>query len=282
MKWIIFVLISFQIYATPSNTIESVSIIIPDDVARDYQLFVGKKKIEDIIHYRSPHSRRDVVEVVLFLKAMRAAGHQGPFEIKTAQTSERIRRDLAQGVVLAAATSDWKNSIESAKLWYSAPLINNKEFVVGIYGTHRDRLNKIKTLGQLRKLRFVSNPSWANDWQTLMSMQIEQLLQTGSWPNMLQMIKYARADVTLAPFSSHPQLLIVQDGISLSPINGITVGINGSRHFAISPKYPKSGHFRQLLDQGIEKLRKSGELQKAYRESGFFNSKVKNWVMINQ
>ena len=88
-------------------------------------------------------------------------------------------------------------------------------------------------------------------------------------------------DVLLAPFQPTPDLSMQVNGRKLVPILNVKVGLQGSRHFFVSKASPIGAEVSKSLNDGLGKLRAQGAIEKAYRDSGFFNNATKNWNRLN-
>ncbi|MCP4321002.1 MAG: hypothetical protein GY787_03950, partial [Alteromonadales bacterium] len=70
------------------------------------------------------------------------------------------------------------------------------------------------------------------------------------------------------------------EGVHLVPVPDIKIGLQGTRHFAVSKRHPKGKEVIKALDAGIKLMKEQGIVDKAYSDSGFFNEKVKHWNKI--
>ncbi len=280
---VLFILITSPIVRSAfSADLDNLHIIIPNDVAHDYALFLGKRDVRTLKSYKGDYSRRDVVEVVLIQRALYLAGFSGRVILSVAPTSDRIRRDIKIGVAAATGTSDWSiDYFHDEDFMLSSPLVRDKEFVVGIYHSSDFIPPKKFSLAHLQSSRVLSNKAWVNDWKTLEELRVTELVSVPTWISMLKMLQRGRASYTLAPFSNKSDLSVEQEGVHLMPVWGVKVGIRGTRHFVVSKKYPEGAKVLELLNRGIAELRKLKEIERAYTESGFFNTKTNNWKLIN-
>ena len=95
------------------------------------------------------------------------------------------------------------------------------------------------------------------------------------------MVVGRRADITLAPFQSNPEMKVLVGNLELIPIQGIKISLPGSRHWVISKKHPESAAIEAALIRGMAVLETNKTIQRAYEESGFFHPDVKEWTLIN-
>ncbi len=84
-----------------------------------------------------------------------------------------------------------------------------------------------------------------------------------------------------APFQPTRDLALSALGIRLVPIQGIKVGLKGSRHVAISRKHALGKKAFDSLNKGLKVLRRKGVILKGYKDAGFFNEHVVRWKQLN-
>lgn len=94
------------------------------------------------------------------------------------------------------------------------------------------------------------------------------------------MIEAGRADITLAPFQSTPDMSIKVGATMLYPIIGIKIAFAGSRHWPVSRKHPEGKAFYEALERGLTELESKGTIQQAYRECGVFHPEVEHWALL--
>ncbi|WP_019613420.1 ABC transporter substrate-binding protein [Psychromonas ossibalaenae] len=257
-------------------------IVIPKDVKRDYDFFMQGRDPLQISDYYGPGSRRDVVEVVLIQQALALGGVNASIRFIVASSHARIIKLVHSGKAVMAGNSIWQNLLNDSDLLYvSEPVIENGQFEAGLYtiSENRNALNA-KSLADVRQLTVVSSKAWSVDWQTLNAMKIHSLINTVKWSSMVKMVAKGRADFLLAPFQPSDDLSFTPQGIRLVPVPGIKVGLQGSRHFAVSKRNSQGKELINVLNKGIKILKEKGLLEQAYRDSGFFNNQVQQWDKI--
>lgn len=99
---------------------------------------------------------------------------------------------------------------------------------------------------------------------------------------MVRNVDQKRSDFLLAPFQPTKDMLLSVGDTLLKPIPGMKVGLVGSRHFAVSKHHPLGKAIFEALTKGLRILRSNGIIEKAYRESGFFNQTAMGWKRIDQ
>lgn len=282
MKQILFifnVLLFLSIYAY-GGVIE---VAIPDDVYVDYMMFVGNQDPLQIEDFTGDKSRRDVVEVVLLQQALSLGGFDGIIEFIMVPTYLRMQKVLKDGAAVVGGTTMWLTDIEqySDGVFSSISTVENGEFEAGFYALESNKRAMLcASLEDIRQLRGVSNRSWTADWKTLSMLKLKRLYHTYRWPSMVQMVGLGRADFLLAPFQPTKDFALVVGDVRLVPIPGLKLGLNGRRSFAVSKVHPKGKEIYEILNIGLERLKKHGVVKRAYQESGFFNIYVEDWKKI--
>jgi len=116
--------------------------------------------------------------------------------------------------------------------------------------------------------------------QTLKELGFKHITYSPNWVNMVRMIEADRADITLAPFQTTPDMSIPVNDVTLYPVKNVKVAISGSRHWPVSRKHPLGAAFYQALERGLAELEAKGVIQQAYRECGFFHPDVTQWTLL--
>lgn len=272
--------------ASPSATgkTDAVTLGVPDDVLADYKLFIAGRDPLTITNYGGPHSRRDVVEVILIQQALALGGLSASIHFNATPTYIRLGAELTEGTIAASGTSFWHYDAEKHQRFYhiSSPVITKDQFEAGLYANPANkRAMEAKTLDKLRKLSATCNKNWVPDWRALKSLGLHPN-HTQKFKTMVAMVYHQRADFLLAPFQQTENMLLHVDGMTLAPIPGIKVILRNGRHFVVSKAYPRNEMIFAALQKGLAIMKKRGILEKAYTQSGFFNPKVKNWTLINE
>lgn len=265
-----------------------ITILTQQDVFNDYQKFIGQRDPLTLTSYGGTGSRRDVVELILVQQALKAGGNELPIKIVKVDNSSdsysRYIKEITSGSATMGGNSAWQIDLNplADKVFISDPVIRNGEFEAGFYTTADNADARLtRTLPELQKLTAVVAESWKPDVATLESLKFSNLLKTQSWDSMVGMLFKKRADVVLAPFQPTADMSMDVGGKKLVPIQNVKVGLQGSRHFFVSKAAPNGAQVAKQLDLGLDKLRDKGLIEKAYRESGFFNLATKNWNRLN-
>jgi ABC-type amino acid transport substrate-binding protein len=258
--------------------------LVSDDVLEDYRRFLGDRDPVDVTDYGGAHARRDVAEVVLIHQALSHAKLSTGLDMLARPTDARLKLDLIQGLGACTATSYWRGDFAAHEpdLLFSQALVEDGEFEAGLYTLPSNRQAlAARSLEDLRRLRLLSNRGWRVDWQTLVDLGLQDRLQhVGNWSLMPRMLQSGRADVLLAPFQPGEGMVLKVQGITLVPVPGLKISMHGTRHYVLSARHPASAQLAPALDAGLQALRRSGQLKRAYTQSGFFHPAVKDWVRL--
>lgn len=267
----------------PARAEAPLQVLLPDDVLRDYQLYLGDRDPRRIEDFAGPYVRRDVVELLLLQQALAVQGPERLIKLHAMPTSARLHLELDRGRGVCSGTSYWRQDFPETTphLLFSAPVVRDGEFEVGLYTMPGNRAAMgARSLADLRRLTVLSNRDWRVDWQTLQQLGIENLMHVGSWNLMPRMVASGRADVLLAPFQATPDMSLQVDDVRLVPIRGLKLAMHGSRHFLISAQHAQGEALKEQLDAGLQRLRQQGVIQRAYRQSGFFSERTAGWLTL--
>lgn len=259
------------------------TLLVPDDVLEDFQRFLGGRDPLGLRDYGGPHSRRDVVEVVLLLQAVAQPDWARQLSLQAMPTDARLKLELRSGRALCSTTTYWSVDLRDPRepLLVSAPMVLDGEFEAGLYTLPSNaKALAARDRDAVRGLTLLSNRHWRVDWATLEQLGVRRLLYVGNWRQMPRMLAHGRADALLAPFQPGDDMALQAEGLRLVPIPGIKIALRGTRHYLISRLHPQGEAFRERLDAGIAQLRRQGLLQQAYQQSGFFNRQVRHWQTL--
>lgn len=262
---------------------DAIVIAVNDDIPQDYYRFLHGRDPMEVQKFSGDGARRDIVELVLLMQALRLGGFTQPIELRIEPSYLRILRGIADGRFISSGALMWKTDIDMLPdaFFATRPLVKEGEFIVGIYTTLKNQkaLSSL-TPQNIRELNVVTNPQWKSDVQTLKNLGFEHITYSPNWVNMARMIEAGRADVTLAPFQTTPNMYIAVGDVTLYPLRGVKVAIAGSRHWPISRKHSLGEAFYKALESGIAQLEAKGTIQKAYRECGFFHPEIAQWTLL--
>lgn len=263
---------------------QTIAAAVDEDLILDYQLFVGQRDPLTITYFKGPGARRDVIEIVLLQQALHLGGFTRKVVLRPENSYLRTLRLVQDGQVALSGTAVWKDDLnnDDDSLRISPTLVHDGEFIVGLY-THSSNKKALsaRTLAELRHLSAASNSHWKTDINTLHQLGIKKIHYSTYWPQIVRMVVGKRADITLAPFQSNPEMKVLAGNLELIPIRDIKVSLPGSRHWVISKKHPESAAIEMALIRGMAVLETNKTIQRAYEESGFFHPDVKEWTLIN-
>ncbi|WP_062063638.1 hypothetical protein [Cellvibrio sp. OA-2007] len=267
-----------------SHTGNTITAAVDEDIIADYQLFVGERDPLSINYYGGPGARRDVIEIVLLQQALHLGGFEGKVVLRPENSYLRVLKLIQDGQVPISGALMWRNDIKpyAKALFKTQALVHEGEFIAGLYTrASNTRALAATTLEQIRQLSAASNDHWQADIATLKSLGIKKIYYATYWVQIVRMVVAGRADITLAPFQSNPEMKVQVENLELIPIPGVKVTLPGSRHWPVSKKHPRGQEIFTALKKGIALLEQQNTIQRAYEECGFFHPRVKEWTLLN-
>lgn len=277
MKIIILFITFFM--ANITYAIKEIKMAIPNDVYKDFLLFMNGRDISKINEYSGAHSRRDVIEAVLVQKIFNKLKNKYKLIYKPDISYQRMIKNVEDGIIDGTATSIWNSDIKNNLIFKSYPVVRTGEFQVGIY-TKETNKTVIKSKNDILKLKIVSNPQWTNDWRSIKKIPFSGVLKAYSWDSIVSMLNLNRANITLAPLPKNKNFKISHLGINLVPIKNYKFKID-AQHFIFSKKTKLSKNFFIEFQKELKGLIDSGEVRNAYIQSGFMNPILDEWSAIN-
>ncbi|UXY16319.1 hypothetical protein N8I74_04680 [Chitiniphilus purpureus] len=255
-------------------------VAVPQDVLADYERLVAGRDVRTLRDYSGPGARRDTVEMILLQQALWLGGERAAVRFTTLNSYARILNEVEQGRVVAGGTSAWATDLSTRNIRLSRALIEEGEYVVGLYALAGNHAVLRTRPAQWRTLTAVTNRAWINDVATLQQLGVRHIESAPTFAMIARMLKAGRGDLTLASFKPTPDLSFEVEGITLTPLVGYKVAMPGSRHFPIAPT-PRGERFARALDIGLARLRGEGRIRQAYEAGGFFNSRVAEWTLLD-
>lgn len=257
---------------------EKVTIFIRDDVFYDYEQFVQGRDILSINNFSGKTIRRDVVDMIIAQQALKIGGFEHTFEYVPGKLNFRNTKLLEEGKLLISFDSYWL--LDANKMvndvHISLPLINNGEYIAGIYTTPNNKaVLALKSLEDLSQFTAVSTPRWATDWQTLQALPLKELIHEDEWLSQARMVNLGWIDFMLMAFHSTEDQSFTMEKIHLVPVKNVGIELKDSRHYVISKKHPLGSEAIKAINIGLKALRKEKRISRAYQESGFFVDKRK-------
>lgn len=273
-----------SLLATTTLAQQQASIAVLPDIHRDYTRFLAERDVREVTYYGGDYARRDVIELVLMLQALALGEFEHPIVFADEENYFRSIRNVIDGKTLSIGGTIWYQDLigQQEQLHISAPIVKEGQFVVGLYTSpNNQRALKSKTLTQLNQLKVATSRQWKPDLDTLQQLGFDKIMYTPNWINIARMINAGRVDFTLSPVANNPGKEILVDNIKLVSIEGIKIAISGSRHWPVSKKHPLAAEFYRALSLGVEQLQRTGTIERAYRECGFFHPELESWVLLN-
>lgn len=263
-----------------SSAAQTLRLAVPGDVFDDYQALLAGRDPLSLQDFASPHARRDTVELLLVQQALAAGGWQGEIDWRIINSYERILLDLSSGLIDATATSMWTADLAEARLPMSDPIIEEGQFVVGVY-VHESRQDLLEAdWSYIREQRAISNFAWQTDIDLLRSLGVDRILSNPTYATQMRMLALGRADFRLLSFRPKSDLATVQDDERFVPIPGIKVAMPGSRSIGFS-RSEQAIAARLAFNQGLALLKEQGIVEQAYIAAGFFQPLVQDWQLLN-
>ena len=256
---------------------------VPKDVLDDYHAFLNGRAIAEISYFGGPHSRRDVVELALFMRAMQEGLPNTGVELLPVDNYGHGIAKLREGLLTGLATTAWKNDLHDylGEILISDAFIRDGQTVVGIYTRPTNTLAlNCQNLHDIQQLRIASNKDWSIDWQTLQNLGAQHCVDVKTWRQMVYMLSADEVDAVLAPFPPREDLSIEFDSCRLVPISGLAISLHGTRHFAVS----RNELGKKIADSVfpiLQQMSDSGTVSVAMRECGFINTTVQEWKLLS-
>jgi len=267
-----------------AKELPSLTIVISEDVYRDYLCILDNRNVLEVKNYNGECSRREVVEIILVQQMLALGGYEYQFILEPGYYNMRERKLLEKGLLLVNVDSVWQNEANAmAKDVYISPaLIRKGEYKAGFYtSADNHKILSSTSIEQLKQLTIVSNKNWTVDWNSLTQAGFNKVVHEKEWISQALLVKKHLIDAMLIPFSNKDDLSYKIKDISLKPIANFTFELPESRHIIISKKHPLGKETYDALIKGMEIMRSKGTIIKAFEHSGLFNPIVKNWKHVN-
>ncbi len=263
----------FSIAFCASATADEILIYIRDDVYNDYLNFVDGRNVLAIDNFSGKTIRRDVVDMIIAQQALKLGGFEHRFTYAAGKLNFRNTKMLQAGKLLISFDSYWLSDAQalSKDIYISDAVIRKGEYIAGIYTSpNNEKVLNVKQLDDLKTLTSVSTPKWRTDWKTLEALPIKELVREDEWLSQARMVNLGWIDFMLMAFHSTPDKSFALDKINLIPVKGIGIELKDSRHFVISNKHPLGKQAFRAINSGLQKLRETKRIEKAYTQAGFF------------
>lgn len=247
-------------------------------VKKSFVEWAAEKPAYEIEFFNNINANRGTVELVLLAHALHEAGLKFEFELHEYKTHTDAMLDATYGVITTTAETVWKRNIDDSKFFYSEPVIRVGEFEKGLYTSPRNKeMLEVKSLDDLKDFSAAMPVVWALDWEILLNLDLKRLVNVSDKHELFKMVFNNKVDFTLMEFTAEKDFSQKLNGYSLVPVPNVKICLNDSRHWIISKKDPHAIILDNALQKGYKVLREKGFIEKAYIESGFFNSRVAYW-----
>lgn len=223
---------------------------------------------------------RTAVEFVFVCRAVRIGGLEATYSFQDYPNSARARAELKKGAFMIMIDLPWGEFSQHESLYQSIEVLQDGDFEKGFYTRpdHTALLN-VKTLEELRNFTAVSSKTWFNDWAALERMNVKKI-SVASYVQMAKMVELGRADYFVGEFSGADDLSQYVDGVKFVPVPGLKMILPGSRHVAVSKKFPQSRQVFDAIQIGLKNMHDRGLIKQGYRAVGYFNPLVEDWKVI--
>jgi hypothetical protein len=287
MRFIVYkIIFVFCLYTTTlfAKTIPPLTIVINEDVYRDYLCVLNNQDVLMVKDYGGKCSRREVVEIILVQQMLALGGFEYQFLLEPEYYNMRERKLLEKGLLLINVDSVWQSEAIAMEnyVYISPPLIRKEEYHAGFYTSATNvEVLSLNSIDQLKRLSIVSNRDWTIDWKNLTKAGFKRIVHEEQWMSQAALVKKHLIDVMLIPFSNADNLSYKIKNIELKPIPNFKFSLNESRHVLISKKHPLGEQTYKALIKGMKIMRDKGLITKAFEQSGLLNSKIKDWQRVN-
>ncbi|WP_096086953.1 hypothetical protein [Agaribacterium haliotis] len=241
------------------------------------------RRCEDIKKYNSPKLlSRSVIELVLICQAFRSVGNNISLRFVIAPNYSRSLELVKSGSAHMMAESAWDDDIDKQELYVTEPIIQKGEYFKGIYSTEEKLMHmKIKSAEDLRRYTALTPTHWHVDLKALRSIGVTNKLDVHVPMAIIKMIHNGRGDYMLGDFTRQNRMAISDGELLLYPVQGVKIALYSERRFVLSRKADPDGELVEVINQGINNLRKQNIIKQAFSESGFFNNNVGDWRVLN-
>ena len=236
---------------------------------------------DQITNFKNANASRMVVDLVLELQALKAGGLDFDFEFVRSVSYELAKKEVIEGRVVLTAETIWEDEIDPNIMIKSDTILRRGEFVKGVYVLPTNqKLLGISSLDELRAFSGAVVSTWALDAKTMDDMKPKEVVKCPTPEIVYAKIKMQQAEFALWEFSANADMGVVVSGVKLVPVPNCKVAIMGSRSWIVSKAHPEATAIHAALQAGAKILRDNGTIERAYRESGFFNPRVADWKRL--
>jgi signal transduction histidine kinase len=256
---------------------------VPKDVLEDYLVFLGERNIVEVRDYSGEFSRRDVVELAFFIRALTTVWPNAKYELTTIDSYANGIEQLRASTIATLATSCWQSDLlaYAEEICVSDAIIQDGRSIVGIYTDPRNQhALACQSLNDFKQLRMVSNRDWSADWNTLEQLGVVHCLDVKTWRQMVYMVSSGEVDALLAPFSTNHDMQIELDDCHLIPVPGLCLALTGSRHYACNKTAQGRGIAETIFPE-LKRYLDDGSFELALHQCGFYSEVTERWRILN-
>lgn len=279
-----------------SHALMAVEVMVGENAYNSYTAFLAGRDVSDISTFETIESNREVIELIIFQKALALGGFQEPV-VYTPQALSYLRRIrlVSNGTYIAWGNTAWYNDAKllPESVYITAPVIQKGEYIVGLY-THpnNNKALQAKNLTDIQQLTALTNRNFSADWTTLQSLKLQKVISNPNWYAFARVLLSGRADFMLSPFQAgeekrlaHNQYYAdgsIKESIDLVPIPSVQLYLDDSRHWLVSKSHPKGELIFQALQIGLKKMNDNGTRRKLLVQSGFIPKDLDSRLTLNQ
>ncbi|WP_163131944.1 hypothetical protein [Agarivorans sp. Alg241-V36] len=274
--WIISILCLFSFSSLASI---EVSIIGDQGTISNYQQLLELKgnNLGTIDDYHSPYSDRATVSLLLLVQAISFSDLNFTIEFKASPNTGRSLREVKQGDVAVYQADIWESDFDDST-YKSVAIIAPNTFEKGFYvSSNSPLLTQPLSLEQLKELPISVGKTWHQDIAQLEQSGFTNINTLNRNQSLLGMLSKERIQIAFLEFPNNPDLAIHDSYGSFYPIPNYKIKFQQSRHFMVSKKHPYGAEIAQAIDQGLTKMARLGLIEKAMRQSGVKQERVKHW-----
>ncbi|WP_100913876.1 hypothetical protein [Pseudoalteromonas spongiae] len=266
----------FGFAANAANSSNTVDMYIRDDVYVDFQAFLAGRDVHQITSFSGYRMRRDVVDMVLALQALKLGGFDKTFNYQVGKVTLRNTNILERGKQLLSFDTYWYADAEkiAEHAYISAAVFNKGEYLAGVFAHPENRkVFAIDSLDDFSQFTSISTPRWHADWQTLKSLKLKKLYKDDEWLQQIRAVDKKWADFTLLPFMPAVNNHYKLHSLELLAVPGIALTFDDSRHYVVSKTHPDGKAAFDALQKGLAILAAQKRIKSAYIEAGFIPAK---------
>ncbi len=230
--------------------------------------------------YGAPGITRTMLSILILVQALHVGDFPCEMEFKNYPNSGRAISEVKKGNVTLLAEDMWKSNFDES-VYMTAPLIRAGEFEKGIYVKKDSHfLNTTTPLKSLKDHVPLVGNTWTTDIDLLREMGFTQIETAPRYNQIFKMMGKGRADFSLIEFPNRDNLSQTVENVELHPIPNAKIAFADSRNFMVSKKHPQGKTVYTALEKGMKILRENGTIDRALRQSGVINDRIKDWAVI--